>query len=119
MHEVNNQIPASPSACPEPPTSAERQALVYAYQHQALSRPDRLAANLGLLLGDLLSLAHGLGAQLQARMRGTAETPQRLDPRSAREVEFLLKLDRQIDRFSQLERHDRSPASQRSLSPQH
>lgn len=52
------------------PTLEERRALVRAHQEQAVARvkEDALGANSGVLTGDLMDIAHGMGPQLQDQL---------------------------------------------------
>ncbi|MFL5338728.1 MAG: hypothetical protein ACJ8F7_01060 [Gemmataceae bacterium] len=107
MSEPTPRPTAPAPAAAAPPTrpagpGPDRLALVQAYRVQALERPDPLAANLGMMAGDLFVLTHALGTRLAAAP----------DPAAARgfgrDVEMYLKITRQIDRLAQLER--RAPA---------
>jgi hypothetical protein len=78
-------------------------ALARAFQARALQRPDPLAANLGVIAGDLMGLAHGLAAGVQANLaRGTASAEGR--QRFVQDAELYLKFVRQIGHFAQIER---------------
>jgi hypothetical protein len=83
-------------------------ALVGALQAQALRRPDPLAANLGVIAGDLMGFAHGLAAAAQA---GLADGAASAEARRSflHNLEVYLKVVRQIDRLAQLERQPPPP----------
>ena len=80
-----------------------RTRLARAYQAQAARRLDLLAANLGMLAGDLMLLAHMMGEQVQAALVDGGASPA-ADSRLARTIETYLRFVRQVDRFAQLER---------------
>jgi hypothetical protein len=86
------------------PSLAERLALVHAYQQQALARAEKdpLGANLGMIAGDLMSLAHGLGSSLPTQL-ARGEFAEESSRSFARHLELHLKVVRQIDRLAQLE----------------
>lgn len=48
-----------------------------AYQQQALARADPLAANLGTIVGDLMSFAHGLALLVQTQLTQGAVSEER------------------------------------------
>jgi hypothetical protein len=78
-------------------------ALVRAFQAQAARRPDPLAANLGVISGDLMGFAHALAAAVQADLAQGA-TSAKGHRRFVQDAEVYLKVVRQIDRLAQLER---------------
>ena len=86
---------------PTGPTREDRTRLAEAYQARALRRPDLLAANLGVLAGDLLLLAHAVGDRARASAAGAAAPGG--GPRLAPTAELFLRLVRQIDRLAHLE----------------
>jgi hypothetical protein len=94
----------------------DRMKLARTYQKQALERPDPLAANLGVITGDLMGLAHGLGHQVQTQMmQGAAfEDKQRL---LFANMDLLLKIVRQVDRLAQIERQLGAPPADKSAAP--
>jgi len=86
-----------------PLNGARRQALVRAHQAQALQRPDPLAANLGVISGDLMGFAHVLAPAVQADLERTPTSAQS-HRRFTHEAELYLKIVRQIDRLARIER---------------
>jgi hypothetical protein len=85
------------------PTPAQRLDLVRAFQMQAMQRQDPLAANLGVISADLMGIAHGLAATVQAALASgpaSAEGRQRF----VQDAELYLKFVRQIDRLALIER---------------
>ncbi len=109
MSEATELNDAAGGAAPggAAPTREQRQALVRAYQAEALRRPGALAANLGVLTADLMGLAHGLGELVREGLeRGPGAGGQRL----YRDAELYLKFVRQIDRLAQMERRPPAPA---------
>jgi hypothetical protein len=83
-------------------------ALVRAFQAEALARTDLLAANLGVLSGDLMGFAHQLAVAVQANLaQGATSAAGR--KRLFQDTEVYLKIVRQIDRLAQLERRPSSP----------
>jgi hypothetical protein len=102
MTDEPPETPTDPSP-PPGPSPAQRARLARAYQAAACRRPDPLAANLGVLTGDLLVLAHGFAEQVPAALAAAGPDPA-ADPRFARTVELYLKLLRQVDRLAQADR---------------
>jgi hypothetical protein len=82
---------------PPGPTRQERNRLAHAYQAQALRQNDLLIANVGVLAGDLILLAHVAGERARAALAGGG-------PQFGQAADLYLKFLRQIDRFAQLER---------------
>ena len=83
------------------PTRADRQELVRAYQTQQMQRPNPLAANLGIITGDLINTANHIRELMEKNMvPGTAsvEHCRRFD----RQAELYLKFVRQVDRLAQI-----------------
>ena len=101
-------VPTGGSPGEAPPSREQRMALVGALQAQALRRPDPLAANLGVIAGDLMGFAHGLAAAAQA---GLADGAASAEARRSflHNLEVYLKVVRQIDRLAQLERQPPPP----------
>jgi hypothetical protein len=95
-------LPAIPPPAPAP-TREQRQSLVRAYQLQAMKRPDPLAANLGVLQADLMQFAHDLAPTIQANLSQAAISSEGRKI-SFQTIEQYLKIMRQIDRFTQIER---------------
>ena len=89
-----------PTTPPPAPTRADRRRLVAALQARALTQADPLAANLGVLTGDLMSVAHGLAEQLRA---GADGPPAAGAPRPP-DVDGFLKVLRQVDRLAEVGR---------------
>jgi hypothetical protein len=86
---------------PEPgPSRHDRRRLVGALQAQALTRDNPLAANLGVLTGDLMLLAHGLAEQARA----AADPPPGDRRHPPPDVDTFLKVLRQVDRLAQVTR---------------
>jgi hypothetical protein len=103
MSEVKDlsDTAAGAAPCEEAPTREQRLALVRGYQAEALRRQDPLAANLGVLSGDLVGLAHGFAELVK---EGLAQGPAADRQRLYRDAELHLKYVRQIDRLAQMER---------------
>jgi hypothetical protein len=86
-----------------------RLALIHAYQDQALKHPNPLAANLGVINGDLMELVYRLRQALDSSAsRSPADFPQ-----LAQQVDVLLRTVRQVDRLAQLERQLATAAESR------
>jgi hypothetical protein len=103
---MNESLPHQPSRSPAPPpelTSQQRQALVQALQTQALLRADPLAANLGVLTGDLMALAHDMASSLRNGLVPPSESGQS-PPSSLGSTDPFLKVLRQLDRLLHIER---------------
>jgi hypothetical protein len=85
------------------PTLRERRELAGAYQRAALARPDPLSANLGMIEGDLMRIAHALGDHVQSQLTqgGLSEEMRR---RFHHDMELYLKVLRQCDRLIQIGR---------------
>jgi hypothetical protein len=98
--------PTDPVTPPPGPTMADRLRLVGRLQAQALDRPDPLAANLGVIAGDVAMFVHCMAVRARA---GLAAPPAGGPPHGA-EADTFLKMIRQFDRFAQLEQRwaDRS-----------
>jgi hypothetical protein len=79
------------------PTRDERDRLAHAYQSRALRQPDLLVANLGVLAGDLILLAHAARERVRAAQASG-------DTRFGEAADLYLKVLRQFDRFAQIER---------------
>ena len=110
MDERNEPAAAPSRAAPATVTAEQRLALVQAYQTEALARKDALAANLGVIAGDVMGFAHALAATVQASLaRGLAAQETRTA--ALADTELYLKMVRQIDRLAQLERQCAAPAN--------
>jgi hypothetical protein len=98
-----------PAASPPPEvTSQQRQALVLALQNHALQRPDPLAANLGVLTGDLMGIAHSMANALSAAA-GPESALGQAGAFALGRIETYLKVVRHIDRLLQVERQLSTP----------
>jgi hypothetical protein len=103
MDATKQTTPDNGSTRDSSPTLSERMALVRAYQQQAMTRPDPLAANLGTIAGDLMRIAHALTPLVQPQMlQGTDSEATRR--RVVANLELYLKVVRQSDRLAQIER---------------
>jgi hypothetical protein len=112
MEATNKTTQGSESAQDSAPTLHQRMQLAHAYQKQAMARPHPLAANLGTIAGDLMSMAHVMAPDLQTQLAqpaGSEETRRR----SLASLELYLKVVRQSDRLVQLERQLGSTSSDR------
>lgn len=98
------------------PPLSERLALVRAYQQQALARPDPLAANLGMIGGDMMSFAHVLAYQLQTQLAQGAVSEE-TRRRFAADMELYLRVVRQSDRLTQIERQLGAATANRAQAP--
>jgi hypothetical protein len=99
LNPPQDNDPAQDSA----PTLSERLALVHSLQRQALAQSDPLAANLRMIEGDLMGIAHRVADQMQRQLPEGAiseETRRRF----VHDMELYLKVVRQADRLAQLER---------------
>ena len=103
MNETNTPPPNNGSARDTSPTLGERRALVRTYQRQAMARPDPLAANLGVIAGDLMNISHALAMGLQIQL-GQEEISAEKRRRFESNMELCLKVVRQFDRLAQIER---------------
>ena len=106
MSDERNQIPLThPKPDNTSPTREQRLALVRAFQLKALRQAelDPLAANLQVISGDLMCLAHRLGEAVQANLAAALTSPESYD-KFSREAELYLKFTRQLDRLAQIER---------------
>ena len=116
MNATNQTTSDHPSASDRAPTLSERMALVRAYQLQAMARPDPLAANLGMIAGDVMSFAHALASQAQTQL-AQATISDETRRRFAANMELYLKLVRQSDRLMQLERQLSAAAADKAQAP--
>jgi len=99
--------PTDPPTPRPGPTMADRLRLVGRLQAQALDRPDPLAANVGVLAGDVALVAHHLADRAQAGLTGRGGDA----PPSGEAAETFLKVVRQFDRLAQLEQRWADPGS--------
>jgi hypothetical protein len=90
----------SPEPIPAPtfPTVDQRQQLVRAMQQQSLKHADPLAANIGIITGDILMLAHALGDGLWPQLSEPAADG---SPRALHSIELYLRCTRTLDRYAQ------------------
>jgi hypothetical protein len=97
-----------PASAPEQPlTRDDRSRLGHAYQAEAARRTDLRSANLGVLAGDLMLLAHDLAEQIEVLRAAARDNP--IDAvRYSRTVENLLKVQKQLERTVALDRRDAS-----------
>lgn len=112
METTNKTTQDSGSAQDSAPTLHERMELARAYQKQARARPASLAANLGTIAGDLMSIAHALALQVQTQLVQPAASEE-TRRRSFASMELYLKVVRQSDRLVQIERQLGSTSSNR------
>jgi hypothetical protein len=87
------------------PTPDQRTALVRAYQARCFRRvhADPLGANLGIMNASLIELGNDLTDHVRAYLAEAGPAAMG-DPQFARGLDMVLKVMRQSDRFSQLER---------------
>jgi hypothetical protein len=78
----------------------DRLALIRAFQAQAMTRANPLAANLAVINGDLMHLVYQLQQAVDKSVTGSPTDFSQL----ARRAELLLRLVRQVDRLAQLDR---------------
>lgn len=88
-----------PSTPSPGPTMADRLRLVGRLQAQAVARPNPLAANVGVLTGDVALFAHMQADRARAALTGPGGNA----PPSGEAAETFLKMVRQFDRLAQLE----------------
>jgi hypothetical protein len=100
MSDPTPPVPPEPAA----PTAAERAGLVAALQRAAAARPDPVAANLGVVLGDVLRVAHLMADRPLAALADGPPGPVR------READTYLKVVREVDRIARLDRLVARPA---------
>jgi hypothetical protein len=81
------------------PTRAERARLVAAMQAQALHRPDVFVANIEVIAGDVMKLAHRYAQHLESK-EGTPAA----DGRLSRDDYTYLKIVREVGRLAQARR---------------
>jgi hypothetical protein len=95
-----------PNTPPAAPTRADRRRLVAQLQTAALAQASPLAANLGVLTGDLIHVAHALAEHVRAADAGDAAIDRRPagGGRAAPDVEQFLKVMRQVDRLAEVGR---------------
>jgi hypothetical protein len=119
MNESNEQpngttphpLTDPPSGVPvpevKPPSREGRRGLAWALQNEALRRSDPLRANLGVLAGDLMLLAHQIGGALEENPPAAMNSPERfrqfnqkadLYLKVVREMSRLVQADQQIAR---------------------
>ena len=93
-----------PDACS--PTWTERARLVEAMQAQALHRPDLFVANIEVIAGDVMKLAHRYAQHLESK-DGTPASNGHL----SRDGHTYLKIVREVGRLAQARRQLSRPAS--------
>jgi hypothetical protein len=91
--------PIDPVTPPPGPAMADRLRLVGRLQAQALDRDDPLAANVGVIAGDVAMFVHHWADRARARIAG----PGGAAPPVSEETEMILKMVRQYDRLVHLE----------------
>jgi hypothetical protein len=85
-----------------PPSAAERTGRIEQLIQAALESDDHVQATMGALIGDLMLIGHRLSQAIDAASRQNLSVL--YDDRSVvAAVDNLLKIDRQIDRFGQLQ----------------
>jgi hypothetical protein len=109
MNDTNSPAPGpGPAQGDGHLTHAQRQALARSFQAQAARRRDPLAANIGVITGDLMAIAHGVAAAVEVRLAdgpGAAEAGRPL----AQSIELYLRIVRQLDHNAKLERAPTPP----------
>jgi hypothetical protein len=82
------------------------------YIEQSLAKPDPMEATLGVVTGDLMSMAHRIKRHIDELFEGDPEFVPELDL-IAPEIDQYLRVSKQIERFALLteKRYGRSPAS--------
>jgi hypothetical protein len=91
--------PTDPPPPPAIPTLADRLHLVGRLQAQAIARPDPLAANVGVIAGDVAMFAHCVADRVRAGMAN----PNAGGPAASADADTFFKAVRQLDRMAQLE----------------
>ena len=94
------KLSLSPDPKPDPNaavTPIDRHELIRKLQTAALARPDPLAANLGVLLGDMLRLAHATTDRPHQAMAAQGPGVVR------RETDSYLKVVREVERVARLD----------------
>jgi hypothetical protein len=88
---------------PEAPAPEGRLELIRAYQARAAGGPDPLAANLGVIAGDLMLLAYRQRQIAEANLAGPQD-PALQAARFARDADRYLRFVAQLHRLTQLNR---------------
>jgi hypothetical protein len=103
MNSLDTGTQSNGSAQDNGLTLSERLELALAFQKQALTRPDLLAANMDMIKGDLIRFAHALADQIQKQLI-QGGIPEERRRRLLLEMEMHLKVVREFERLAQLDR---------------
>jgi hypothetical protein len=93
----------------------QRMALVRKFQAKAAARSDPLAANHGIITGDLMMFAHTLGAAMQEWLTEAKSATAALD-QNARAADMYLKFIRQLDRMTRIDSEIATPTEDSSVA---
>jgi hypothetical protein len=116
MNPTNDTTQANASVPESALTLSDRLRLARLYQKQAMELPDPRAANMGVIKGDLMGLAHGLGHQVQTEMVQGAVFEGKQKQLFAK-MDMFLKFVRQLDRLEQIERQFGTRPADKSAAP--
>jgi hypothetical protein len=117
------QQPDGSQTTPNRPTGAEpevgnmRLQRMHDFLVQSLGRPDPLRANVGAVSVDLMSLSHMMKQAIDERLRDGNPSIEAM-AKVAPALDSYLRLNRQLGRFLDLEKHLRDAEQRRPARPQ-
>jgi hypothetical protein len=93
----------------------QRMKMVRKFQAKAVARSDPLAANLGVILSDLMLIAHIEAVNMQETI-AEATTAGKPVPQDERKTDTYLKFARQIERMARVDRELAPPTVEESVA---
>jgi hypothetical protein len=92
-----------------------REKLVRKFQYKALARSNPLAANIGIIAGDLMRLAHMGAVSMQNAIAESKSAGEVLQPDELK-TDLYLKLVRQLDRMARMDHEIAPPSEEESVA---
>jgi bifunctional ADP-heptose synthase (sugar kinase/adenylyltransferase) len=116
MSDASTQSEKPPTN-PDPPGSqpVPGMALARKFQAKAAARSDPLAANLGVIMANLMMVAHTMGAAMQEWL-SDAESASAALQQNERTTDTYLKVVRQIDRMARIDQQMAPPTEEESVA---
>ncbi len=100
---AGDSLPPAKRAETSGPTPVQRLEMIHRFQAEAMKRADPLAANLGVLSGDLMLFAFRISEAVEPVLTASVTSEGKFGA-FAQQAEMYLRVVRQLDRLAQIER---------------